>query len=136
MGVRVGAGLVTLILLLAAVLGTLPRGWVQLVGGNAWLVRAVLIAFVLWFMGWARAVSYALLPKSPVLLGKRLLMPVRGRRVRVRVTRIAALHVERRPEPKREVFVVEFKDGAEHDLCPVHWEGAERLFRALQRKIR
>jgi hypothetical protein len=133
---RLGAGLVTLILLLAALLGALPRGWIQLAGGNQWLVRGILVLFVAWSMGWARAILYALLPRAPVLLGKRLTIPLRGERIAVPVARIAALHVERRVDPLQEVFVIEMGDGTEYDVCPVHWEGAQRLYRALDRRVR
>lgn len=136
MAARVGVGVLTLILLLAALLGTLPRTWVNLFWGNSWVLRGVLVLAVLWFTAWVRVMAIALLPRAPLLLRNRLTFPVRGKKVILPVSSIAAVHVERRPEPLHEVFVVELKDGAEHDLCPVHWDGAERLYRALKRRVR
>ncbi len=136
MAARVGVGLVAFVLLLAAVLGTLPSSWIRLVGGNSWLLRGIIVLVAMWFSVWVRAIVYALLPRSPVLLRKRLTLLVKGRRIGIAVDRIAAVHVEQRPEPAHEVFVVELKDGAEYDVCPVHWDGAALLYRALRRRVR
>lgn len=129
-------GLVTVILLLGALMGTLPSRWIQWAGGNSWLVRGILVLFVGWGMGWVRAILYALLPRSAVLVRKRLTIPLRGERIALPVARIAAIHVERRADPVEEVFVVEMGDGTEYDVCPVHWDGAQELYRSLRRRIR
>ena len=40
------------------------------------------------------------------------------------------------PGSGRETFVVEMKDGALHDLCPVHWKGAGRLYARIVRALK
>ena len=44
--------------------------------------------------------------------------------------------VDLRPDPSGEVFVIELDDGHEVDLCPVRWDGAERIYALVARAIR
>ncbi len=133
---RLGVTVATLVLLVPVVLARLPEAWVALAGGSPLLVRGVLGAVVLWLMAWVRALVYARLPHAPWLLGRTLGLREGSRRLRLRVEDIAALHVELRPMPAREVFVVEFHDGSVHDLCPVHWSGAGRLYAKLAKRVK
>ena len=74
-----------------------------------------------------------LLPRTPYLFGRTLTIRARGRRVPLPVREIQAIHVETRPPDERETFVVEMRSGEHHDLCPVHWQGAGRLYRRIAR---
>lgn len=132
---RSAVGVVALVLTLAALLGTLPPAWVQMVDGRPWVVRVGLLLGVAWFSVWIRALSYALLPRAPVLFGRRLFVWFHGRRIVVHVGSVVDAAIERRPDPVREVFVLELRDGRRLDLCPVHWSGAARLYRSLVRKL-
>lgn len=123
-------------LLIAALLARLPEGWVSLVGGHTEVVRGVLVLLVLYAVGWLRAIVYSRLPASAYLLGRWLVLRVRGKALRVPVVMILEVHVELRPPPAGETFVVELKDGTCHDLCPTHWQGAARLYAALSGKVR
>lgn len=133
---RLGLHLATLMLLLPALLARLPATWVGLAGGLTEVVRLVLVLLVLYVMGWVRAIVYTRLPRAPYLLGKTLTVRERGKRIRVGVADIAEVHVELRPPPDRESFVVELRDGTHRDVCPVHWSGSPRLYRALSRRLR
>jgi len=127
---------VLVVLLIAALLARLPAAWVSLVGGHAEVIRVLLVLMVFYLAGWMRAVVYSRLPASAYLVGRRAVLRVRGKALRVPVDTILEIHVEVRPVPARETFVVELKDGTCHDLCPTHWQGAVRLYAALARKLR
>ena len=51
------------------------------------------------------------------------------------IQHIADLYVELRPTGLVQVFMVELHDGTHHELCPVAWPGAGRLFRILTRRL-
>ena len=53
----------------------------------------------------------------------------------MRVDEISRIHVEVRPPPVHQVFVVELTDGTMHDVCPTDWPGAGRLYAKLERKV-
>jgi hypothetical protein len=127
---------VLLMLLIAALLARLPASWLDLVGGHAAIVRVVLVLVVFYLIGWLRAIVYSRLPAAAYLFGRWLVVRVRGKAVRVPVVMILEIHVELRPLPAGETFVVELKDGTLYDMCPTHWQGAARLYAALARKLR
>ncbi len=133
---RLGIGVVTFVLVLWVLLGRLPEGWVALARGNDWLTRAFLFVVVVLALGRLRNFVYALLPRAPVVWFGRLTYRGRGRRRTVKLDELAAIHVDLRPEPSGEVFVAEFLDGSEVDLCPVDWDGAERIYARLARILR
>ena len=54
----------------------------------------------------------------------------------LKVREIVAIHVETRPPDGRETFVVEMRSGEHHDLCPVAWSGAGRMYRRMARALR
>jgi hypothetical protein len=126
---------VLVMLLIAALLARLPGAWVSLVGGYSEIVRGVLILVVFYLVGWLRAIVYSRLPAAAYLLGRWLVVRVRGKAFRVPVVMILEIHVELRPLPAGETFVVELKDGTCHDMCPTHWQGAARLYAALARRL-
>lgn len=130
--VTLGAIVVVLILLLAR----LPAAWVELVGGRGWIVRLAAVGAAAWAFMWLDNFLRILLPRTPYLFGRTLTLRERGKRVRLPVRDIAAIHVEQRPPDGRETFVVEMKDGALHDLCPVHWKGAGRVYARIARAQR
>lgn len=136
-GVLARLAVVTAFILLAIVvpLVRLPPAWIALAGGIALVVRLVLLAVVMLALWGARTVLVARLPRAVVLLGRSIRFHDGTRRRAVPIDDIAALHVEQRPPPQHEVFVIERRDGAEHDLCPTHWGGAPALHRALERRV-
>lgn len=132
---RVAVGTATVLSLAVVALVRLPPAWIEAVGGHGWVVRALIVVpTVLLLMG-ARALLIARLPRAAVLFGRRVRFHDGTRRVVVPVDAIARLHVEHRPPPLFEVFVVERRDGTEQDVCPTHWWGAPRLHRTLSRKV-
>ncbi len=131
---RVGVWPLAFVVLLAVAIGRLPASWWVL--GIEELTRVLLLLVALYLLGWVRAVVFALLPKSVVQFGRRLWFPHRGRRIVLRTSSIVEIDVELRPPPADEVFVIELDDGAVYDLCPVRWEGAERIFALLHRRVR
>lgn len=131
--------LVALVFLSAAIailLARLPTTWVELAMGEGWIVRGVLLALLFWVNLWFGNIIRTLLPRAPYVFGRTLTLRARGRRVRVPVRDIAAIHVEARPPEDRDTFVVELRDGTSHDLCPIAWQGAGRMYARLARAIR
>lgn len=123
------------LLAIVAPLVRLPPAWVTLAGGRPLIVRLtilVVVAAILWV---ARTVLIARLPRAAVLFGRKIRFHDGTRRRAVPVDEIAAIHVEQRPPPHHEVFVIEQRDGAEHDICPTHWFGAPGLHRALEKRV-
>jgi hypothetical protein len=130
--VTIAAVVIVLIILLAR----LPAEWIALVGGRGWIVRLLLAGATAWAFMWLDNFLRVLLPRTPYLFGRTLTIRARGQRVRLPVREIVAIHVEQRPPAGHETFVVEMKDGALHDLCPVHWKGAGRLYARVARAQR
>ncbi len=130
--VTIGAIVVVLILLLAR----LPTAWIEMFGGRGFIVRLILVGGAAWLFMWLDNFLRILLPRTPYLFGRTLTIRTRGKRVRLPVRDITAIHVEQRPPEGRETFVVELKDGALHDLCPVHWKGAGRVYARIARAQR
>ena len=124
---------VALLVVIVILLVRLPEAWVELAAGRGWIVRLVLALLAAWLFMWMDNALRVLLPRTPYLLGRTLTIRARGRRVGLRVRDIRAIHVETRPPDERETFVVEMKSGEHHDLCPVHWNGAGRMYRRIAR---
>lgn len=127
---------VALLVVIIVLLARLPETWVALAGGRGWIVRLVLALIAAWIFMWLDNTLRALLPRTPYLIGRTLTVRLRGRRVGLPVREIRTIHVEARPPDGRETFVVEMKSGEHHDLCPVHWNGAARIYRRLARALR
>lgn len=121
------------LLWLYAILGRLPPGLRDL--QPSWLVRLSLLLVIYFVVRELAAIPYALLPQSAFLFRGQVAVRIRGKRVKIDVGDIREVHVDERPEPQREVFVLELLDMREFDLCPVHWDGAERIFAVLRRKV-
>lgn len=132
---RVAVVVVFVLLMVLVPLVPLPGAWVALAGGFPIVVRAVMVAMVLVVLAVAQHVLAARLPRAVVLLGRTVRFHDGTRRRAVTLDDIAALHVEQRPPPQLEVFVLERRDGTEHDLCPTAWPGAARLHRGLERRL-
>jgi hypothetical protein len=101
-----------------------------------WIARLLLAGATAWAFMWLDNFLRVLLPRTPYLFGRTLTIRARGQRVRLPVREIVAIHVEQRPPAGHETFVVEMKDGALHDLCPVYWKGAGRLYARIARAQR
>lgn len=129
-------GIVALLVVIVVLLVRLPDGWVALAGGHGWMVRLVLALIASWTFMWLNNSFRVLLPRTPYLIGRTLTVRARGQRVALPVREIKTIHVETRPPDGRETFVVEMKSGEHHDLCPVHWDGAARIYRRLARALR
>ena len=128
-------GLVFVSAAIAVLLARLPEGWIALAGGRAWLLRLALIGLLFWAIQWLGNLARVFLPRAPYLFGHTLTVRGRGRRVRLPVREIAAIHVEARTPGDRDTFVVELRDGSTHDVCPIAWQGAARLYARLARAL-
>ncbi len=126
----------TLALVLPMFLIRLPRAWVIWAGGYPIVVRLVLAVLVLWVMSWVRAWIYAGIPAAPYLVGRTLVFADRGHQRRVKLDQVVDVFVELRPPGLTQVFMVELNDGSSHELCPVDWPGAGRLYVSLAAKLR
>lgn len=129
-------GLATLLVVIIVLLVRLPEAWVALAGGRGWLVRVALALLAAWAFMWIDNALRVLLPRTPYLIGHTLTIRARGRRVPLKIRDIRTIHVETRPPDGRETFVVEMRSGEHHDLCPVQWNGAGRMYRRLARALR
>ena len=119
-----------------ALLSRLPAGWVALAGGLEEPVRAAALALALYLWAWLRALVIAALPRAPFFFARRLVLRSRGRRRVLRRRDVAELMVEGRPPDDAEVLVIVLRDGSRHEVCPLRWRGAGRLYRALARWLR
>jgi hypothetical protein len=128
--------LLTIVLFIPVALARLPPAWVGFAWGYGILVRLVLGLVVLWLMSWVRAWVFARLPGAPYLAWRTLVFRDRGSRRRIPVAKVADVFVELRPPETTQVFMIELSDGTTHELCPVDWPGAGRLYAALEKKIR
>ncbi len=129
-------GLVFLSAAIAVLLARLPALWVQLALGEPWIVRGLLLLLLFWANLWFGNIVRTFLPRAPYVFGRTLTLRAHGRRVRVPVRDIAAIHVEARPPDERDTFVVELRDGSTLDLCPIAWQGAGRMYARLARAIK
>lgn len=129
-------GLAALVVALVVLLVRLPDSWIALAGGRGWPIRVILALAVAWAFMWIDNLLRVLLPRTPYLIGRTLTVRARGRRVPLKVREIHAIHVETRPPDGRETFVIEMRSGQHHDLCPVAWNGAGRLYRRMARALK
>jgi len=125
-----------LLVLLVILLVRLPESWLALAAGRGWIVRAALALGAWWLFMWLDNALRVLLPRTPYLFGRTLTVRERGQRVPLPVREIQAIHVETRPPDARETFVIELRSGEHHDLCPVQWQGAGRMYRRIARAQR
>lgn len=132
---RFGVQALVLMLVLAALLARLPASWVAAAQGYAAPVRILLALLSLASGKMLATVVYTRLPASAFILGNTLVYPDRGRKRAVKIRDLESVRVEQRPEPRREIIVVQDRDGAAHDVCPVHWSGAGALFQTLAKRI-
>ncbi len=128
-------GVTGILVLLPIVLVRLPPAWVQAAWGRPLLVRVAMLSVGVWLLAWMRAWLLARLPLAPYMVWRTLVFPDRGHRRRVKVAGVVEVYVELRPPGLTQVFMVELRDGTHHELCPVDWPGAGRLFRSLSRRI-
>lgn len=133
---RVGLWPIYFVALLTVGIGRVPRGWWVLGAGSEALTRVPLALVVIYLLGWLRMVAWTLLPGAVIQYGRNLWFRHRGRRVRVAIKSIVAIDVEQRPPPVNEAFLIRLDSGAIYDLCPVHWDGAERVHRVVARRVR
>ncbi len=127
---------VLIIGLLIALLVRLPTTWLALSFGYEEPLRLVLVLLALYLWRWLRDLAIAILPRAPVLVAGYLSFRSGGHRWRLRARDLIGIEVVAVPPDDREVFVIEFKGGDKHTLCPVAWRGAGRLYRRLRRYVR
>lgn len=132
---RLAVALAFVLLAVLVPLVPLPPAWVARAGGHPLVVRLGLMLVVIAVVAMAQVVLVARLPRAVVLWGRKVRFHDGTRRRAVSLDDITALHVEQRAEPQHEVFVLERRDGAEHDLCPTHWPGAPAMHRAIERRV-
>lgn len=123
------------LMLLPIALVRIPPRWVALAMGESLLVRLVMLTAGLWLLNWARALLLARLPLAPYLVWNTLVFADRGERRRVKVPQVQEVYVELQAGLS-QVLMVELSNGTHHELCPIDWPGAGRLYRALSRKLR
>ena len=133
---RVGLWPIYFVALLTVGIGRIPRAWWVLGAGSEALTRIPIALVVLYLLGWLRMIAWTLIPRAVIQWGRNLWFRHRGRRVRVAIASIRAIDVEQRPPPVDEVFLIELDGGVVYDLCPVRWDGAERIHRVVARRVR
>ncbi|NVB41564.1 hypothetical protein G6O69_27240 [Pseudenhygromyxa sp. WMMC2535] len=133
---RFGLWPVYFVAMLIVAIGRIPPSWWVIGAGIEVLTRAILALVVLYLLSWLRAFAYTLLPRAVILFGRRLWFRHRGHRIRVRTSAITTIDVEERPMPDGEVFIIELDDGGVYDLCPVDWEGSQRIYAVVARRVR
>lgn len=133
---RFALAVLTLMALVPVMLARLPEVWVQMAMGRAFVVRALLAVVVLAVLSALRVIVYARLPRAVYLAGGRLVFPEKGRKLRVKIADVDEVFVESPARPSEQVFAVELRDGSYHELCPVDWPGAGKLYATLARKLR
>lgn len=133
--VILGMRILLLVFLLVALLAVLPDAWLALSFGYEEPIRLVLLLVAFYVWRWVRVFAIAALPRSAYLFFGYLSFRSGGQRRRLRAREVVDIEVVARPPDDREIFVIELKDGSRHDLCPVAWEGAGRLYRRLRRYL-
>lgn len=132
---RVASVLFGAALLIPALLARLPASWVAASGGTTIPLRFVLVVGVIWGVSALRAVVYTRLPRARYVVGRTLVLHERGHRRRIPLARVTDVFVELRPTPVHQVFMVELDDGTVHEICPVAWSGAGRLYQGLRQAL-
>lgn len=130
---RVGLWPVYFLALLAVGLARIPSSW--WLADMQLLTRVAIGLVVVYLLGWVRMIAWTLIPGAVIQWGRRLWFRHRGRRVRVRISDIGTIDVEQRPPPVNEVFVIEIGETI-YDLCPVNWDGAERVYAVVARRVK
>ncbi len=123
-----------LIVTVVAMLVRLPRAWTDPLP-HPLVLRLGLVLFAMIVLKGVATVVYTRLPGAAFLSGKTITFRERGRRHRVQVRDVAAVVVDLRPSPVHEMFVLRMHEGGEHDLCPVRWPGAGRLYASIVRRV-
>jgi hypothetical protein len=113
----------------------LPTAWVARAWGFPQVVRVLMLLVVVVTLAVAHGLLVARLPRAVVLWGRKVRFHDGTRRRAVPVDDVATVHVEQRPPPLHEMFVLERRDGVAHDLCPTAWAGAPSLYRAIERSV-
>ena len=131
---QVGLWPIYLLVLLVVGIVRIPVEWWLL--GFEVLTRLLLLVIALYLFGWIRMIVWSLLPGAAIQFGRNLWFRYRGRRIRLETSALTTVNVEQRPPPIGEVFIIEVGDGAVYDLCPVRWDGAQRIYRVLARRVR
>jgi hypothetical protein len=132
---RLAVALAFVLLVILVPLVPLPAAWVALAGGFPLLVRACMVLVVVVALTVAYALLVTRLPRAVVLWGRKVRFHDGTRRRAVSVYDVVTVHVEQRPPPVHELFVLERRDGVLHDLCPTAWAGAPSLYRAIERSV-
>jgi hypothetical protein len=133
---RLGWWVVLALGLVVVLLVRLPERWVALAFGLPVVVR-VLLGLVAWMVArTVRPFVIARLPRAVSLFRGTIAIAGRPTRRRIPVADVVHVDVERRPPPVEEALVVELRDGEMHELCPIAWDGAARLYEAIARGIR
>lgn len=122
----VGWGLVGLLVLL---INIPPRTLAGLWIDPMWM-RLALLCFV-YLAGQALIpLSLGFLSSAPMLLGRRVLVQVRGRRFRIHLREIKEVELELRPHG--DIAVLILHSGVKIDLCPLNWHGAAPLISSVR----
>lgn len=132
---RLAVALAFVLSMILVPLVPLPTAWVALAGGFPLVVRACMVLVVVAVLAVAHGLLVARLPRAVVLWGRKVRFHDGTRRRAVPIHDVAAVHVEQRPPPLLEMFVLARRDGVEHDLCPTAWAGAPSLHRAIVRSV-
>jgi hypothetical protein len=132
---RTALGVLLVLLMLAVVLAKIPGDLAADASAARVLIRIAGALVVLWLMAWLRALVYSRLPMAASLWGNRLTVAGREGKETIELGRIEQVHVELRPPPVHQVFVIELDDQTLRDVCPVDWPGAGRLYARLAQKI-
>lgn len=132
---RLGWWVVLALGLVTVLLVRLPERWVAAAFDQPILVRVVLGGVVWMIARTIRPFVISRLPHAAWLFRSTLAVAPRGARRRIPIAEIVQVDVERRPLPVDEVIVVELRDGSIHEVCPLAWDGAARLYEALARRV-
>ncbi len=128
------AAVVAILLLIGTFLGRMPAAWVDVAFGSVWAVRIALALASLWVADAVGTILATRLPAAPYLVGRRLALPTWGLPRHVSTRNVASVRIELRPDPWGETVVVRMDDGTDHDLCPLRWNRADRLFDRLRKR--
>jgi hypothetical protein len=129
-GVWLSFAIVALVLLLVR----MPSEWVDPLP-HPLVLRGGLVLFAVVVLRGIGTIVYTRLPAAAFSSGRTVAFRERGRRRQVHLRDISGVVVDSRPPPDGEVFVLQMQDGTEHDLCPVRWPGAGRLYASVARRV-
>jgi hypothetical protein len=129
-----GVWLLFAIIALVLLLVRMPAAWVEPLP-HPLVLRGALVLVAMLALRGVGALVYTRLPSAAFLSGRTVAFRERGHRRRVHLRDVAGVVVDLRPPPDGEVFVLQLHDGTEHDLCPVRWPGAGRLYAAIARRV-